>query len=161
MTLPADLRALAEAIDFSGVVVVARGGDRLAEVIRGAADRANGRPNTLDTRFGMASVTKGMTALTAVALIESGALRFDTTLRSLLGDDLPLVDPGVTIEHVLGHTSGVGDYLDEDQMDDVDAYLMPIPVHLVDRRRPISRSSTDSRNDPPPARHSPTTTGRT
>ena len=59
-------------------------------------------------------MTKGLTALTVASLIESGRLHYDTTLRSLLPDDLPMVDPRVTIEHLLGHTSGVGDYLDEE-----------------------------------------------
>src|SRR5687768_8689836 len=106
-------------------------GDRVVELVRGFADRANGRPNTLDTRFGIASATKGLTALTVASLIESGKLRSDTTLRSLMGDALPLVDAAVTIEHLLGHTSGVGDYLDEDEIGDVDAYVMGLPVHRL------------------------------
>ncbi len=78
-------------------------------------------------------MVKGLTALTVASLIESGDLRFDTTLRNLLPSELPLVDPTVTIEHLLGHTSGVGDYLDEKELDDPDDYAMPIPVHLLDR----------------------------
>jgi CubicO group peptidase (beta-lactamase class C family) len=46
-----------------------------------------------------------LTALTVASLIESGQLRYDTTLRSLLPRDLPMVDPRVTVEHLLGHTS--------------------------------------------------------
>jgi CubicO group peptidase (beta-lactamase class C family) len=56
-------------------------------------------PNTVDTRFGTASVTKGFTAVTTAALVERGALTFDTTARSVLGDDLPLVADDVTVEH--------------------------------------------------------------
>ncbi len=132
MTLRDDLDALAEARDFSGVVTVSRNGERLAAVTRGFADRANGRQNTLDTRFGIASATKGLTALTVASLIESGELRSDTTLRSLLPDALAMVDPAVTIEHLLGHTSGVGDYLDEEAIGDVDDYVMGLPVHRLD-----------------------------
>ena len=131
MTLQDEIETLAEAEDFSGVVVVSRGGDRGVELARGFADRANGRPNTLDTRFGIASATKGLTALTVASLIESGELRGETTLRSLLPDALALVDPAVTIEQLLGHTSGVGDYLDEDELGDVDDYVMRVPVHRL------------------------------
>jgi CubicO group peptidase (beta-lactamase class C family) len=131
MTLSKDLEALAESNDFSGVVVVAKGGDRIVELARGLADRANRRPITLETRFGIASVTKGFTALTVASLIDSGVLAFDTTLRSLLPDALPLVHPDVTIEHLLGHTSGVGDYLDEETLGDVDDYVMGLPVHRL------------------------------
>jgi CubicO group peptidase (beta-lactamase class C family) len=132
MTLLSDLEAVAEKSDLSGVVAVSKGGDRLVELARGAADRANQRPNTMDTLFGTASVVKGLTALTVASLVESGQLRLDTTLRSLLGDALPTIDQGVTIEHLLAHTSGVGDYLDEGAGGDVDDYVMPIPVHQLD-----------------------------
>jgi CubicO group peptidase (beta-lactamase class C family) len=131
VTLRHDLEALADAEDFSGVAVVSRGGERTVELARGFADRANGRSNTLETRFAIASATKGLTALTVASFIESGELRSDTTLRSLLPDALPMVDPAVTIEHLLGHTSGVGDYLDEEELDDVDDYVMDLPVHRL------------------------------
>lgn len=131
MTLQSDLETLAGDKDFSGVVAVSRNGQRIVELARGYADRANGRRNTLDTRFGIASANKGMTALTVASVIESGELRFDTTLRSLLPDALPLVDPAVTIEQLMGHTSGVGDYLDEEALGDVDDYVMGLPVHRL------------------------------
>jgi CubicO group peptidase (beta-lactamase class C family) len=105
------------------------GGERIVAFARGYADRANGRPNTLETLFGTASITKGLTALTVASLIETGELRYDTTVRSLLPDVLPLVDPRVTIEQLLGHTSGIGDYLDEETLGDVDDYIMDRPVH--------------------------------
>lgn len=132
MTLQDDLAALADAEDFSGVAVVSRNAERLAELQRGFADRANRRPNTLETRFGIASAAKGLTALTVASLIESGQLRADTTFRSLLPDALPMVDEAVTIEQLLGHTSGVGDYLDEDELADIDDYVITVPVHRLD-----------------------------
>jgi CubicO group peptidase (beta-lactamase class C family) len=42
-----------------------------------------------------------------------------------------MVDPTVTIEQLLGHTSGVGDYLDEDTLGDVDDYVVGLPVHRL------------------------------
>ena len=131
VSLQADLERLAEEGDFSGVIGLSRSGERFVELARGLADRANGRPIRLDTRFGIASATKGLTALTVASLIESAQLRYDTTLRSLLPDDLPMVDPRVTIEHLLGHTSGVGDYLDEEMLGDIDDYVMDLPVHRL------------------------------
>ncbi len=86
----------------------------------------------MDTRFGIASTVKGFTALTAASLIEAGDLSLDTTLRSLLPDALPMVDPAVTIEHLLAHTSGVGDYFDEDAHGDIDDYVLDVPVHVLD-----------------------------
>ena len=57
---------------------------------------------------------KGFTALAVVSLVEDGTLELTTTARSLLGDDLPLIADDVTIEHLLAHRSGIGDYFDED-----------------------------------------------
>ena len=71
----------------------------------------------MDTRFGIASGTKGLTALAVVSLIEAGSLELSTTARSVLGADLPLIDDAVTIEHLLSHRSGIGDYFDEDAVD--------------------------------------------
>ncbi|RYU10829.1 serine hydrolase domain-containing protein [Nocardioides iriomotensis] len=130
------MQPLEEAVDeaaartgFSGVVRVDRAGEN--EVLRayGLADRAHGIPNTHETLFATASGTKGLTALTVMALVERGTLRLDTTARSLLDADLPLIADDVTVEHLLAHRSGIGDYLDEGELDDRNAYVVPIPVH--------------------------------
>jgi CubicO group peptidase (beta-lactamase class C family) len=83
----------------------------------------------VDTRFAIASGGKGFTALTVVSLIESGALEMGTTARSVLGADLPLIDDAVTVEALLAHRSGIGDYLDEEDDKDITEYVMSIPVH--------------------------------
>ncbi len=111
---------LAGTTGFSGVVRVDHDGRTLLETAHGAASRRWGVPNTTDTRFGTASGTKGLTALAVLALVARGDLRLTTTARSLLGADLPLVDDAVTVEHLLAHRSGIGDYLDEDQLEHVD-----------------------------------------
>ena len=69
----------------------------------GMADRGHGIPNTVDTRFAIASGTKGLTALAVMSLVEDGTLELATPARSLLGDDLPLIDDDVTVEHLLAH----------------------------------------------------------
>jgi CubicO group peptidase (beta-lactamase class C family) len=95
----------------------------------GMAHRALEIPNTGETQFAIASGAKGFTALAVVSLIEDGSLALSTTARSVLRDDLPLIGDDVTVEHLLSHRSGIGDYLDEDAGDDITAYLMPVPVH--------------------------------
>ena len=123
------LDSVAASTGFSGVVRVdSSGGTELAKAY-GLADRGHEIPNTIDTRFGIASATKGLTALTVVSLVEDGSLELTTTARSVLGDDLPLIDDEVTVEHLLSHRSGIGDYLDEEAVEDKTDYLMPVPVH--------------------------------
>jgi CubicO group peptidase (beta-lactamase class C family) len=123
--------AVAGATGFSGVVRVDRGGRVELAKAYGWAHRGLRVPNTVDTRFGTASGTKSLTALTVVSLIESGHLDLATTARSLLGEDLPLIDDGVTVEHLLTHRSGIGDYFDEEVVESMTDYVMPVPVHRL------------------------------
>jgi CubicO group peptidase (beta-lactamase class C family) len=141
------MRSLRDAVDdavertgFSGVVRVDRSGTTELVAAYGFADRAHEIPNTVDTRFATASATKSLTALVVISLVEHGALGLGTTARSLLGADLPLIADDVTIEHLLAHRSGIGDYLDEDAVEDITEYVMPVPVHeltTTDRYLPV------------------------
>ena len=125
------ITSLAERSRFSGVVRVDRGDTTELEQAFGLADRARDIANTIDTRFALASGAKGFTALTVMSLIESGTLDRSTTARSVLGGDLPLIDDAVTVEHLMAHRSGIGDYLDEDAVDDISDYVMPVSVHKL------------------------------
>ena len=120
---------VAERAGFSGVVRFDRSGQTELSAAYGLADRAHEIPNTVDTLFATASGTKGLTALAVMSLVERGALELRTTARSLLGDDLPLIADDVTIEHLLAHRTGIGDYLDEDAGHDIRDYVMPVSVH--------------------------------
>jgi CubicO group peptidase (beta-lactamase class C family) len=123
--------AVAAATGFSGVVRVDRGGRVELAKAYGWAHRGLRIANTVDTRFGIASGMKSLTALTVVSLIEDGHLDLATTARSLLGEDLPLIDDAVTVEHLLAHRSGIGDYFDEDAIESMNDYVMPVPVHRL------------------------------
>ena len=127
-----DLREVAEANGFSGVIRVDRAGEEPLVHAHGLADRAHVVGFTDDTRVGVASGAKGFTALTVMRLVEDGVLCLDTRARELLRDDLPLVDDAVTIEQLLAHRSGIGDYLDESEEMDLDEHLIPVPVHQLD-----------------------------
>jgi CubicO group peptidase (beta-lactamase class C family) len=130
--LAATVDEVAGSTAFSGAIRIDRAGEVVFAKAYGMADRARGVANTVDTRFAMASGSKGFTALVVVSLVVDGVLSMDTPARSLLGDDLPLVDDGVTVEHLLGHRSGIGDYLDEDDAGHISDYVLPVSVHLLD-----------------------------
>ena len=127
---------LEEAIDrlaaetgFSGVVRVDRGdGTDLAKAY-GLAHRGHRIAATVDTQFAIASGGKGLTALTVVSLIEAGMLDAATTARSVLGSDLPLIGDEVTVEQLLAHRSGIGDYVDEEAGNEITDHVLPVPVH--------------------------------
>lgn len=116
---------------FSGVVTVDVGDRRVLERVEGFAHRAHGIPNTVDTRFALASGAKTFTALAVLRLVEQGRLALGDRVRPILGDDLPLVDDAVTIEQLLTHSSGIGDYLDESGDGAIDDYILSVPVHTL------------------------------
>ena len=127
--LAADVDRIAAESDFAGVVRVDRAGTTELSAAYGLADRRHGIAMTPDSQVGIASGSKGMTALAVMSLVEDGTLSLGTTARSLLGTDLPLIADDVTVEHLLAHTSGIGDYLDEDDDIPISAYAMTVPVH--------------------------------
>ena len=120
---------LAKRTGFSGAVRVDNPTGTLLAVAYGFAHRAHHVANTVDTRFAIASGVKGMTALTIAGLIRDGLLSFDTTARAVLGSELPLIDDEVTVEHLLAHRSGIGDYLNEGPGLEITDYVLPVPVH--------------------------------
>ena len=125
------LDALIAEKDFSGVIRVDQAGEMVRERAAGWAHRAYRVPMTVDTRLAMASGSKAFTALVVLSLAAEGALPLATGVRELLGDDLPLVDDRVTVEHLLAHRSGIGDYLDENAGHHIDDYVMAVPVHTL------------------------------
>ncbi|PFG19223.1 CubicO group peptidase (beta-lactamase class C family) [Serinibacter salmoneus] len=113
--------ALAE--PSAGVARVDVDGRVALEAAWGLADRRLEVAMQPCHRIAVASGSKGFTALAVMSLIAQGRLALGTTARSVLGADLPLVAADVTVEHLLSHRSGVGEYLDDDA--DLAEYLLP------------------------------------
>ncbi|HMR48402.1 MAG TPA: serine hydrolase domain-containing protein [Arachnia sp.] len=127
----AALDAAAARNSFSGVVAVDVGGVRTFERCYGFAHRGYRVPVTAEMQFALASGSKTFTALAVLRLVENGMLRLDQRVREILADDLPLIDDAVTVEQLLAHTSGIGDYLDEDGDWEVEDYVFAVPVHTL------------------------------
>lgn len=100
-----------EAADrFSGAVLVARGGEVLFERAYGMADRERGIPNTVETRFRIASMSKMFTAVAVLQLVGAGEVDLETPIGTYLPDyPNEEVATQVTIHHLLTHTGGTGD----------------------------------------------------
>jgi CubicO group peptidase (beta-lactamase class C family) len=115
---------------FAGVVRLERAGAVTLDAAYGLADRRHGIAMTTDNQLGMASGSKTFTALVVLGLVEQGLLALSTTARQILGTELSLIASDVTIEHLLSHRSGIGDYLDEDEFDSED-YELPVSAHRL------------------------------
>ncbi len=85
-------------------------------VERGLADRAAGTPNTADTRFAVASISKLVTGATVARLVDAGVVAWEDRYVDLVADEWrpAAIDPAVRVGDLLGHTSGFGDYFDEE-----------------------------------------------
>ncbi len=114
---------------FSGVVDIRRQDTVLVARAAGYADRSNQIANTLDTRFGTASGTKFFTALAIGKLIAAQKVSFDTKLNACVSLPFPRYSPDITIRHLLTHTSGIPDYLDEETITDVDNIDLGVPYY--------------------------------
>ena len=130
--LAAALDAVVAKTSFSGVVRIDIDGEEPVEAAYGLLDRAHGIPMTMDTRIAVASGAKTLTALAVLSLVDAGTLTLRTPVRDHLGSDLPLVDDAVTVEQLLCHRSGIGDYFDESLLESGTEHLLTVPVHTLD-----------------------------
>ncbi|HUQ32576.1 MAG TPA: serine hydrolase domain-containing protein, partial [Pyrinomonadaceae bacterium] len=89
-------------------LAVIRDGRVIKEKAYGWANLELKIPATTDTVFLLASVTKIFTATAIMALVEDGKLSPEDKIRKLL-PRLPLKWSGVTVRHLLTHTSGLPD----------------------------------------------------
>ena len=93
-------------------LLVVRDGRPVLRKGYGLADLEAHAPVTPDTRFRLASVSKQFTAAAILLLAQDGALALDDPVRKWL-PSLPAATGGVTLHHLLTHTSGLVDYEDE------------------------------------------------
>jgi CubicO group peptidase (beta-lactamase class C family) len=103
------LRTLSDAEAFSGVVLLARADSVLFGIAYGPEDAENDRPNQMDTRFQLGSITKSFTAVAVAQLAEAGKLSFDDPLTTYFPHFPVTGAERVLIRHLLSHTSGVAD----------------------------------------------------
>jgi CubicO group peptidase (beta-lactamase class C family) len=94
---------------FSGSVLVSKDGDVLLRRGYGLADAEHNVPNTPETKFRLGSITKQFTAMAILILKEQGKLKLDDPVGKYV-DDAPKAWEGVTIHHLLTHTSGIHSY---------------------------------------------------
>lgn len=88
------------------VVAVVRGGDRLLLTAWGDADAEGGVAMTANTVVPIGSVTKQFTAAAILQLRDAGSLDLDDALTKWL-PEFESRGEGVTLRHLLGHTAGL------------------------------------------------------
>ena len=102
------LRKLDEKGKFNGVVLVSEHSKVIYKKGFGYANYEEKKPNHVQSCFRLGSITKQFTAMAIMILSDRGKLSFDDDIRKYL-PGLPY--EGVTIRHLLVHTSGLPDYM--------------------------------------------------
>ena len=92
----------------ASVIVIHNGRTVLAKSY-GLADLESKTPITDSTNFRLASLSKQFTATAIMLLVADGVLRYDDSVMAIL-PNAPNVTRGVTVRHLLTHTSGLPDY---------------------------------------------------
>lgn len=103
------MNAAVRADGFSGSILVARDGSPVISKGYGLANIELNVPNTPQTVFRLASLTKQFTALAIMMLQERGKLNTGDSICKYL-DACPAAWQPVTIRHLLTHTSGIPNY---------------------------------------------------
>lgn len=94
---------------FTGSVLVAKDGIILLSKGYGQADRNKKIPNTGQTKFRIASVTKQFTAVAILILQSRGKLDLQDSVCDYISN-CPAAWQPITLHHLLTHTSGIPDY---------------------------------------------------
>ena len=106
------VRAHSDLDMFSGTVLVAKNGNVIYSGAFGDANKDYPVPNRLNTRYNIGSIGKTFTAVSIMQLMDAGKLELTDLLSKFLPDfPYPQKDT-ITIQHLLTHTSGLGDYFD-------------------------------------------------
>lgn len=103
------MNAAVKADGFTGSVLVARDGSPVISKGYGMANIELNVPNTPQTVFRLASLTKQFTALSIMMLQERGKLNTGDSICKYLAD-CPAAWQPITIRHLLTHTSGIANY---------------------------------------------------
>lgn len=108
--LSAEFDALVEANHQAGLldgsVLVAQNGQVIFSKGYGFADRENKIPNTPQTKFLLASISKQFTAMAILLLQKQGKLNVDDSVCNYI-TDCPEIFKPVKIRHLLSHSSGI------------------------------------------------------
>jgi len=117
--------------DFSGVVLIKRGPTTVFEAATGLATQRWGIPNTLDTRFDTASITKLFTSVAVLDLVGRGDLDLETSIHHYVDLEGTTIGTDVTLLHLLTHTSGIADDADEEAGEKYEDLFITTPNYSI------------------------------
>lgn len=116
---------------FSGACMVKTENEILFSGAYGYANRAFKIPNTIDTKFDTASITKTFTAVAILQLIEKGLLKLNNNIVDIVDLQGTKIPNDVKIEQLLNHTSGIADDADEEAGEEYSELFVNSPNYAI------------------------------
>lgn len=123
-------------MDFNGSVLVVENNEIIYENTFGFADLENEEPFEADIPFYLASLAKQFTAAAIIKLEEEGKLSLDDPLKKYLPMMPKVYDP-IKIHHLLTHTAGVADYINNLEIAQAGLTNMDVYEALIKQRNLI------------------------
>lgn len=108
------LIAKAEKNEFSGAVLIARDGESIFKNAYGYASKRFEVPNSINTKFNIGSLSKHVTSIAILQLVEKGLLNLEDPIGKYLSGFPDSIAQKVTIKHLVTMSSGWGDYWDNE-----------------------------------------------
>jgi len=106
------IQSYVDAMGFSGTILVSYKGNIIHHEAYGLAVREWAVPNTLESRYNIASISKPMTAFIVLKLVEEGKMKLTDPLSLYLPDFPRENGDRITIHQLLTHTAGIGHWKD-------------------------------------------------
>jgi CubicO group peptidase (beta-lactamase class C family) len=117
--------------EFSGVVLLKHGPTTVYEAATGLASRRWAVPNTIETRFDTASMTKLFTSVAVLQQVGKGKLDLETSIHHYVDLEGTTISPEVNLLHLLTHTSGVADDADEEAGENYEDLYIHTPNYSI------------------------------
>ena len=131
--------------DMSGGVLVAHGDNILLEKYKGFGRENNQMPINKDTPLHLASISKPITAMAVLKLVEAKKISLEQKVKSIF-PNFPY--PDVTIQHLLTHRSGLPKYehfLEENDIKPKNKFFTNQEIFdLVAKHKPELARQTDT-----------------
>ena len=131
--------------DMSGGVLVAHGDNILLEKYKGFGRENNQMPINKDTPLHLASISKPITAMAVLKLVEAKKISLEQKVKSIF-PNFPY--PDVTIQHLLTHRSGLPKYehfLEENDIMPKNQYFTNQEIFdIVAKHKPELARQTDT-----------------
>jgi len=101
------IRSFTQKNNFNGTILIEQNSKITYKKSFGFADMAFKTPNTPDTRYKIASITKAFTSVLVLQLVEQGKIDLDKTIITYLPDYKGPAGTKVTVRQLLNMTSGM------------------------------------------------------